>query len=594
VAGGKITSASDVYSLGVMFYELLTGEKLFDDANPFVVMKRHQEEDPSLLIKEKVPGKYRFLFASMLAKNPGERPSLNDLMVKISGVPLKTGKLRWEDIREPSEEELNKLTRSLSAAELLEMRAKIFGVPEATEPGGTGIKQPNTLTTQKTTSTLLSDKTRLIFLLLILLATLSFAVIHFFNATQATVNQLSNISSNNQVADNQEEDGIDGGNFSTAAWQKMNAWRQTGSITQPTSDGGYIIAGAGYKGYYLVKLNARGNIDWEWRSRGSGSDTESSVQQTSDGGYIVAGRSKSTDIQGVVNHGGADCYLVKLDARGNIDWQKMYGGNDWDYAESIHQTTDGGYIVAGGSDSTDIPGVMNHGDHDCYLIKLDERGNIDWQKMYGGSSSEFGSSVQQTADGGYIVAIQSFQPSANDLSYYNGDSCLIKLDTRGNMEWKTMYGDSGPSDRAESVQQTSDGGYIVAGISRLTDIPGVMNHGDNDCYLIKLDAKGNIDWQKMYGGGDSEFGSSVQQTSDGGYIVAGRSESTDIPGVMNHGGTDCYLVKLNARGNIDWQKMYGGNKEDEAYSIQQTIDGGYIVDSSTGLIKLDKNGNLKD
>ena len=173
-------------------------------------------------------------------------------------------------------------------------------------------------------------------------------------------------------------------------------------------------------------------------------------------------------------------------------WRKMYGGSGWDRASSIQQTSDGGYIVAGSSYSTDIPGVTNHGDltQDCYIIKLDADGEVLWQNMFGGSEEE----------------------------------------------------------SAYSIQQTSDGGYIVAGSSSSTDIPGVTNHGSSDFYIIKLDADGNVLWQNMYGGSDGDGAYSIQKTSDGGYIVGGSSLSTDIPGVINHGYCDFYIIKLNALG----------------------------------------------
>jgi len=274
---------------------------------------------------------------------------------------------------------------------------------------------------------------------------------------------------------------------------------------------------------------------------GSGDDGANSIQQTRDGGYIVAGLSFSTDIPGVTNHGSADYYLLKLNAKGAVVWQKMYGGSGIDFAYSIQQTRDGGYIVAGHSSSTDIPGVTIHGINDCYLLKLDANGAVVWQKMYGGSGDDFAYSIQQTRDGGYIVAGYS---SSTNKDYY-----LLKLDATGAVVWQKMYGGSF-DDVAYSIQQTLDNGYIVAGYATSTNIPGVTNHGGSDYYLLKLDVNGAMVWQKMYGGSGDDEAYSIQQTSDGGYIVAGLSTSTDIPKVFNHGGEDYYLLKLDANGNL--------------------------------------------
>jgi hypothetical protein len=398
--------------------------------------------------------------------------------------------------------------------------------------------------------------------------------------------------------------------------------------TQQTSDGGYIVAGAsgsnditgtnyhgGSTDYYILKLDANGEVVWQQLYGGSGWDGALSIQQTDGGGYIVAGGSDSTDIPGTNYHGGsADYYILKLDANGAVVWQQMYGGSGEDEAISIHQTSDGGYIVAGMSSSTDIPGCTNHGNGDYYLLKLDADGAVVWQRMYDGSDGDIAYSIQQTSDNGYIVAGMSFSTDIPGINNHGGlDYYLIKLDSDGLVVWQRMEGGAGV-DMAFSIQQTSDGRYIVAGQSNSTDIPGVFNYGGWDYYVLKLDADGAVVWQRMYGGSGNEGlgqlpgNPIIYPTNDGGYIVAGVSGSTDIPGVFNHGGWDYYLLKLDADGAVVWQQMYGGSSSDEAYSIQQTSDGGYIVAGYSGstdipgvtnhggfdyyLLKLDADGNL--
>jgi hypothetical protein len=289
-------------------------------------------------------------------------------------------------------------------------------------------------------------------------------------------------------------------------------------------------------------------------------DEGNSVQQTSDGGYIVAGETYSLGADGV--------FLIKTDANGNIIWAKTYGGTGGEGAFSVQQTSDGGYIVAGYTGSWPY--------YDIFLIKTDANGNIIWAKAYGGTSGDQAYSVQQTSEGGYIVAgyTESF-----GAGY--GDIFLIKTDANGNVQWAKTYGGT-DWDVARSVQQTSDGGYIVAGRT------GSFGAGDYDIFLIKTDANGNIIWAKTYGGISYDRASSVQQTSDGGYIVAGWTYSFGA-------GGDIFLIKTDASGNVIWAKTYGETGGDYASSVQQTSDDGYIVAGSNSdvfLIKTDANGNI--
>ena len=361
-------------------------------------------------------------------------------------------------------------------------------------------------------------------------------------------------------------------------WQKTyggggddDAW----SIQQ-TKDGGYIVAGStesfGAGGYdvYLIKLDENGNMVWEKTYGGSDDDRAYSIQQTTDGGYIVAGRTNS------FGAGYADVYLIKLDADGKMVWEKTYGGSDDDGAWSIQQTKDGGYIVAGYTSSFGAGGL------DVYVIKLDANGNELWKKTYGGSDDEI-AVIKQTKDGGYIVAGWTKSFGAGSLDVY-----IIKLDANGNKVWEKTYGGSG-DDWANSIQQTTDGGYIVAG--------GTYSFGAGslDVYIIKLDANGTKLWEKTFGESNDDDAWSIQQTKDGGYIVAGYTNS------FGAGYEDVYVIKLDENGNKVWEKTYGGSDYDGTYAIQQTKDGGYIVAGYTYsfgagysdiyVIKMDSEGN---
>jgi hypothetical protein len=262
-----------------------------------------------------------------------------------------------------------------------------------------------------------------------------------------------------------------------------------------------------------------------------------------------------------------------------IVWQKTFGGNGDDGAYSIQQTNDGGYIVVGYTSSF---GVENW---DIYVIKLDANGNKVWEKTFGGSGWDDAYSIQQTDDGGYIVAGVTYSFGTGGYDVY-----IIKLDANGNKLWETTYGGS-IDDYAFSIQQTTDGGYIVAGYTNS------FGAGKSDIYIIKLDSKGNKIWQKIYGGSEDDVASSIQQTTDRGFVVAGYTES------FGAGRRDVYVIKLDAYGNKIWEKTFGGSDWDCAYSIQQTSDGGYIVAGETNsfgagdynvyVIKFDENGNTE-
>jgi len=344
-----------------------------------------------------------------------------------------------------------------------------------------------------------------------------------------------------------------------------------------TSDGGYIVTGltysfgAGYDDAFLLKTDASGNLQWARTFGGSNYDWAYSVQQTSDGGYIVAGGTWS------FGAGYNDVFLLKTDASGNLQWAKTFGGSSHDYAHSVQQTSDGGYIVAGYTRSFGAGG-------DVFLLKTDASGNLQWAKTFGGSDYDWAYSVQQTSDGGYIVAGVTYSFGAG-----NNDVFLLKTDASGNLQWaKTFRGSS--YDGALSVQQTSDGGYIVAGYT------SSFGAGGSDVFLFKTDASGNLQWTKTFGGGADDYAYSVQQTSDGGYIVAGETY------YLITGDVDVFLLKTDASGNLQWAKTFGGIGGDYAYSVQQTSDGGYIVTGLTYsfgagyndvfLLKTDANGDI--
>ncbi len=375
-------------------------------------------------------------------------------------------------------------------------------------------------------------------------------------------------------------------------WQKSlgGTGDEEAKAIQQTTDGGYVVAGysksingdvtgnhGGSYDYWVVKLDSAGTIAWQKSIGGTASDGAYFIQQTTDGGYVVAGSSISNDGDVTGNHGSNDYWVVKLDSTGTIEWQKSLGGTTSDIANSIQQTSDYGYVVAGHSYSINGDVTDNHGNMDYWVVKLDSTGAISWQKSLGGTGYDDATSIQQTIDGGYIVAGQS-SSTDGDVTGNHGDwdYWVVKLDNTGAISWQKSFGGSG-ADLGQSIQQTIDGGYVVAGRSSSTDGDVTGNHGDWDYWVVKLDNTGAISWQKSFGGSGADLGQSIQQTIDGGYVVAGWSNSINGDVVGNQGSYDYWVVKLSSTGDINWQKSIGGTRSDYAESIQQTTDGEYVV-----------------
>jgi len=371
----------------------------------------------------------------------------------------------------------------------------------------------------------------------------------------------------------------------------------------PTADGGYVVAGYtasnngdvtdnhGEADFWVAKLASDGGLIWQIALGGIHEEKAHAVIQTSDGGYVIAGaaRSNNGDVSG--NHGIHDFWVVKLDANGSLVWQSALGGSAIDIAYDIIQTDDGGYAVAGLTYSNDGQVTGNHGQDDYWVVKLDDGGNLDWQKTFGGTGKDEAYSIKQTFDGGYIVAGYAASDDS-DVTGNHGlaDYWIVKLDATGNLSWQKALGGV-KNDVANSIQQTTDGGYIVAGYTASSTGDVSDNHGNTDTWIVKLDTAGTLLWQKALGGGGFDYGNEIIQTVDGGYVTLSSTLSLDGDVTDNHGATDFWATKQDANGNLLWQKTLGGTAVDSAFSIKQTSDNGFIMAGFSNSNDGDVTGN---
>jgi len=349
-----------------------------------------------------------------------------------------------------------------------------------------------------------------------------------------------------------------------------------------TSDGGYAMVGytcsfgAGEDDFWLIKTDEVGKMQWNRTYGGTGSDIAISLIETSDGGYALVGYTES------FGAGSDDFWFVKTDETGNMQWNRTYGGTKGDYAFSLVETADGGYTIAGYTRS------YGAGRDDFWLIHVDSSGNAEWNRTYGGWDDDGAIFLVQTSDGGYALVgmTESFGHGSD-----RDDFWFVKTDSSGNMEWTQTYG--GPNNEyGFCLVQTSDGGYAMAGCTYS------FGAGSHDSWLVKTDAFGNMEWNQTYGGTDADGTTSLIQTADGGYILAGSTKS------FGAGDFDWWLIKTDGAGNMQWNQTYGGSGTDIAASLVVTSDGGYTlagytfsvgaVNSDLWLVKTDEQGVIPE
>lgn len=365
-------------------------------------------------------------------------------------------------------------------------------------------------------------------------------------------------------------------------------------------------------------------IQWQHTFGGKNMDQLNCLQQTKDGGYILGGFSAS-EISGTKTQaskgGGSDYWVMKLDKQGALEWERVYGGSGADVLWTLSQTTDGGYILGGQSNSS-ISGDKTQacqGEVDYWVVKIDDKGTKQWDATFGGSSDDHLLRLQQTKDGGYILGGHSHSAvSGNKTQASHGlyDCWLVKIDAKGTKQWERAVGGSS-NDTFAAVQQTKDGGYLL-GATSVSPVSGdktQAGRGNGDYWVVKLDGQGKTEWDKVVGGAGVEDLSDVVLTKDNGYLLAGRSNSglsgdkTQPQQPANgYDQPDFWLVMLDSNGTKLWDRTLGGNNADVPKRVVRTADGGYLVGGTSmagvsgdktqpnqgstdyWLVKLDPNG----
>jgi len=330
-----------------------------------------------------------------------------------------------------------------------------------------------------------------------------------------------------------------------------------------------------------------GEIDWVNNFGGSGLDTAQSIISTSDGGYAVFGYTNSTD--GDISDKTipvVDYWLLKLDNEGNLQWSKTYGGSGEDKGQQVIQTSDGGYALTGYAQSADGDGSNNEGFHDNWIIRLDAQGSILWERSFGFSGHDHSYDIIQTEDGGLFFTghldisaarEDGFTEKGASLTRHGvGEFWGTKIDIEGNIEWRNYFGGSS-NDRAFGVVQSNDGGFVMAGFSESNDFDIKNNRGSYDFWVVKINNKGDLVWENAYGGSGIDRSYSIVNTSDGGYAIAGQTLSSDADVKKNNGESDIWLIKLDDTGQLVWEDSFGGTGFELAEGLSAMSDGGFMV-----------------
>lgn len=337
--------------------------------------------------------------------------------------------------------------------------------------------------------------------------------------------------------------------------------------------------------------NSFEGIEWTRNFGGSGDESPRSIIRTNDGGFAILGFTNSIDGDLIskdleVN----DYWLVKLDDQGEIQWQRTYGGSKDDQGQQVIQTTDGGYAITGYAMSDDGDGSNNEGFHDNWILRLDSQGIILWEKSFGFSGHDHSYDLVETADGGFFFSGFLDVTSSNGEGGTSKQSSLsahgvgefwgTKVDANGNLQWRKFFGGTN-NDRSFGVVNALDGGYVLAGASESDDFDISDPKGSYDYWVVKVDKNGNLLWERSFGGTGIDQAQDILALNDGSYIIIGNAFSADTQVTNNKGQSDIWLIKIDDDGELLWEKSIGGSGFDAAHSVRSTSDGGLILSGNS-------------
>ena len=354
-----------------------------------------------------------------------------------------------------------------------------------------------------------------------------------------------------------------------------------GRTIAASTDGGYIIAGDIYLGgdtvnYLVSKINEENELIWQKTYGGSGHEIPNKILSTTNGGFILVGYSNSSDGDVSENKGWDDCWILKIDESGNIEWERSFGGTSRDLGNNIIQTDDNGYLIAATSKSTDGDINENHGGSDFWLLKINATGSIEWEKTYGGSEDETFSDLKKMNDTTYLLLGSSRSSDGDVGNNYGGkDFWLVKIDLAGNLFWERNYGGS-ESDNGAAIALNKNGGFILGGTSKSSDFDVSKNLGLDDFWVVFCDSTGSIVWQRSYGGSKNDVLKELKYMDDG-CLLTGYSFSHDNNVTDNHGSSDMWVVKTYNNGQINWSRSLGGSETDGANAMAFSKDFGYLI-----------------
>ena len=395
-------------------------------------------------------------------------------------------------------------------------------------------------------------------------------------------------------------------------WQKSfgTLAAERARAVQQAPDGGHIIGGDaeswstggnktsenfGLCDFWIVRTDADGNKLWDRSYGGSGDERFAALDQTVDGGFIFGGSTWLDSTGGVktsTNYGNTDYWIVRTDAGGNILWDRTFGGAWHDYLGDVRQTTDGGFVLAGwsASETNEIKSAPPISGEDFWIVRLDANGQKLWDRSYGGFFNDQARHIRQTADGGFLIGGYSEHGGFGMLDFR-----VMRIDANGNLLWDKHFGGVA-RDALLGMTLTADGGALLGGWSESgrSGNKTAALYGSSDFWVVGIDWQGNKLWDRSYGGTSHDILETLSAASDGGFLLAGYSFSppggTKTAPLINSAGYDFWVIRTDAGGIELWQDTFGGANSEACNATAQTTDGGFILVGTSASTDGDRRG----